>query len=366
MPMHAPVRTPCGPAALVLLLALTVTGCRAIGPEQIRSGRDDYNAAIQQTSSEQLLLNIVRLRYRDIPLFLEVTSVTTRFSTGASTDASTAFASGARTTFGLKAGATYSETPTVTYAPLQGEQFVTQMLTPVDLRTIVLLYHSGWSVDRILRLCAKGMNGVQNAPGASGPTPALAPEFRDFRRASALLREMQQGGGVELGLAADPVHPALLHLRNEAADSKAAREFARLLGMPEGEDRYGIHAGLYAPGSAHITLSLRSLMAILFYVSQCVEVPVAHSDAGLVTTTRNADGTPFDWSEVTDELIAIHSGGAPPARGYVTVPYRGAWFWIDDADLASKSTFALLMQILALQSGEVEGAAPVLTLSVGG
>jgi hypothetical protein len=349
---------------LALLLALGAAGCRSMGPDRIRSGRDDYNAAIQQTSSEQLLLNIVRLRYRDIPLFLEVTSVTTKFSTGASTAATGAFASGTRSTFGLAAGATYTESPTVTYAPLQGEQFVTQMLTPVNLNTIVLLYHSGWSVDRILRLCAKSMNGLQNAPGASGPTPALAPEFRDFQRASALLREMQQGGGVELGLNTEAAQPALLHLRDEAPLSEAAREFSRLLGVTDGEARYGLSAGLYAPGAEHITVSLRSLMAILFYVSQGVSVPDAHAAAGLVTITRETDGSEFDWSEVTDGLIEVRSGMESPATAYVAVPYRGAWFWIDDADLASKSTFALLMQLLALQSGEVDSAAPVLTLSV--
>jgi hypothetical protein len=365
--MRAPVRMPLGAGLLVLLLALGATGCRAAGPEQIRTGRGDYNAAIQQTSNEQLLLNIVRLRYRDIPLFLEVTSIATSFSTEASSSASSAFASGTRTTFGLGAGVSFSEAPTVTYAPLQGEQFVTQMLTPVDLRTIVLLYHSGWSVDRILRLCAKSMNGLQNAPGASGPTPALSPDFRDFKRATALLRELQRANGIELGMAPEGAEdPALLHLRGEEADGATALEFARLLGLPADQDRYGLAPGLHAPGSARIALSLRSVMATMFYVSQSVQVPPEHAAAGLVTITRDEDGSEFDWSELTDGLIAIRSGSEAPANSYVAVPYRGAWFWIDDSDLASKSTFALLMQILALQSGEVESAAPVLTLSVGG
>jgi hypothetical protein len=352
---------------VTLMLALGMPGCLAAGPEQIRTGRGDYNAAIQQTSNEQLLLNIVRLRYRDIPLFLEVTSVTTRFTTTASSEASSALASGTRTTFGLKAGVSYSEAPTVTYAPLQGEQFVTQMLTPVDLRTVVLLYHSGWSVDRILRLCAKGMNGLLNAPGASGPTPSLAPEFRDFIRATALLRDLQLTNSIELGLApAGAEDPAVLHLRATATSNQTAEEFTRLLGLPQDTDRFGLAPGLHVPGASRIALSLRSLMGTLFYVSQGVEVPPGHAAAGLVTTTRNQDGSIFDWSELTADLIAIRSGPEPPERGYVSVPYRGAWFWIDDADLASKSTFALLMQILALQSGELESAAPVLTLSVGG
>lgn len=47
------------------------------------------------------------------------------------------------------------------------------------------------------------------------------------------------------------------------------------------------------------------------------------------------------------------------------VRHRGSWFFIDAADLDSKSTFSLLSQLLALQSGEVPSQAPVLTLPVG-
>ena len=44
--------------------------------------------------------------------------------------------------------------------------------------------------------------------------------------------------------------------------------------------------------------------------------------------------------------------------------YRGHTFWIDDADLDSKSTFTMLNLVLALQAGEVPGGGPILTLPV--
>ncbi|UCG16782.1 MAG: hypothetical protein JSV19_01855 [Phycisphaerales bacterium] len=50
----------------------------------------------------------------------------------------------------------------------------------------------------------------------------------------------------------------------------------------------------------------------------------------------------------------------------VAVRYRGYWFYIDDTDLHSKSTFALLRQLFSLPAGQFKGAAPVLTLPVGG
>ena len=64
---------------LSLILAVAIAGCNVVGPASVRTGRADYNIAIQQTNSEQLLLNLVRLRYRDVPYFLEVASVSTSF-----------------------------------------------------------------------------------------------------------------------------------------------------------------------------------------------------------------------------------------------------------------------------------------------
>ena len=45
--------------------------------------------------------------------------------------------------------------------------------------------------------------------------------------------------------------------------------------------------------------------------------------------------------------------------------YRDAWFYIDDSDLTSKSTFTLTGQLFELQAGDVGGVAPLLTLPIG-
>ena len=72
--------TPVRRVALLTLLASFAAACHVTGPRSIKTGRDNYNVAIQQTNNEQLLLNLVRLRYRDTPLFLEIASVTSNFS----------------------------------------------------------------------------------------------------------------------------------------------------------------------------------------------------------------------------------------------------------------------------------------------
>lgn len=73
----------------------------------------------------------------------------------------------------------------------------------------------------------------------------------------------------------------------------------------------------------------------------------------------------FDWSRVTGPLLRIRSQAAEPASAFVKERYRGWWFYIDDADLNSKTTFGLLHFLFSLQS-EPAGKSPLLTVSTGG
>lgn len=65
---------------------------------------------------------------------------------------------------------------------------------------------------------------------------------------------------------------------------------------------------------------------------------------------------------LTGELFRVGSSDQVPNDAFVRVEYRGTWFYIDDSDLNSKSTFNLLDQLFQLQSGNTRKAGPVLTL----
>ena len=65
-----------GLATLVLLSA--APGC-SFGPKAVYRTRLPYNEAVKTTSEEQLLLNIVRLRYSDNPSSIAVSSIAAQF-----------------------------------------------------------------------------------------------------------------------------------------------------------------------------------------------------------------------------------------------------------------------------------------------
>ena len=56
-----------------MLLAPFAISCRSIGPPTVSRDRIDYLTAIGNSWKQQTLLKIVKLRYGDIPVFLEIT-----------------------------------------------------------------------------------------------------------------------------------------------------------------------------------------------------------------------------------------------------------------------------------------------------
>ncbi len=65
-------------AAIISLLLLT--GCTTQGPMNVTEDRFDYTEAISESSTRQMLTNLVRLRYLRFPTFLSVTSVITNYT----------------------------------------------------------------------------------------------------------------------------------------------------------------------------------------------------------------------------------------------------------------------------------------------
>jgi hypothetical protein len=94
-------------------------------------------------------------------------------------------------------------------------------------------------------------------------------------------------------------------------------------------------------------------------LSSLISVPEAHVADRRVTPTAEPEVGP---SGSTRPLILIGSALERPADAFLTVPYRGYWFWIDDRDMPSKRLFSFLMFIFTLvETGGKEGA-PVLTI----
>jgi hypothetical protein len=351
---------------LIAFYSFLFMGCANLGPTTLKSERSNYNLAIQRTNDEQLLLNLVRLKYRDTPFFMEVSSVASQFTLSSTANASATLQDGVKGLFGLGGSLGLTEKPTVTYSPLQGDKFIQRVLSPLPLQTIALLFHSGWSIERIFRLCFQRMNHLKNAPGASGPTPSLAPQFLEFVSAVKYLRALQVQDAINLSyFEAEGVPQLILHINEEDKNREEAKQFALAVNVEPGKTRYVLTFAPTFNRTDQIRIVTRSLLGTMFYLSQAVEVSTQDTLRGKVTKTKTSAGDVFDWKKVTGDLLRIRSLPEKPEENAMIIFYRGTWFYIDDSDLSSKSTFSLLAQIFSLQAGKIKDNAPLLTLPIG-
>ena len=353
-------------AGSFFFLALWIVGCAGHGASVLPSDRSNYNIAIQRSNDEQLLLNLVRLVYRDTPLFLEVSSVAAQFTYGATAEANATLPERGLNVFGLGGSAVMTEKPTISYTPLQGEKFIGRFLSRVPLETVFLLYHSGWSIERLFRLCLQRLGGFKNAPSASGPTPQFAPTYKKFARVSELFRILQNRDALTISWGGKKETPGLaVQVGQEALGSPELLELNKLLGTPTNKTLFVLSTYQLSNNRDSIKVETRSLLGILYYLSQSVKVPKRDKELGKVTITRYPSGEPFDWTKVTEGLLLVRSQPKKPDQSAVAVNYRNSWFYVDDSDLHSKSTLSLLAQIFALQAGKIKSIAPLLTLPVG-
>lgn len=358
------------------LVASVICGCtNTIGPRSLSSGHPSYNDAVQESGGAQLLKNIVRLRYDETPLFLTIRQINASYenevglnaglSTGKPFQASTGnVADHHVSTWAFGARWQLNERPTITYAPLVGQQFADEYLTPISQETLLKLYFSGWPIAHILRLCVQEMKGLRNAPGASGPTPARAPDFERFRNVCDALQAMQDRGLLSMTLGRSQAEPvAILEMQADPSEQRLDAELRRMLDLPEGTSRVVLTRRI-ATTADEVTITPRTVMGVLFYLSQGVDVASEDIARKRVVVTCDGDGNTFDWQQVLGGVFSVAVGDAPPADAVVATRRGRQWHWIPADDIASKRTFHFVNQLITLSGGKFESPAPILTMPV--
>jgi len=353
-----------------LVLVVLMCGCHV--PSRVAmensGGRTDYNVSIQKTNSAEMLLNLVRLRYYDTPFFLQVSNVTTQMTFKGAALPALSFPGHQDDTFGLGGELSWTDQPTIQYTPLEGQQFATQLLQPINLSTLQLLINTGWDVDRLFRLAIQSFDTLTNAPIGSGPASEIIAKYREFFEATKLMRYFQAEGTLRVGIEAlkkdeegEP-EEEILQIAFPA-DGHEAKRLVELLGnAKQVENMYVISMFKGYTSKGVIGVLPRSLLACMYYLSMGVITPQVDVTMGKVT---KLDKSNYVWKDMIYDLIKIKNCTGTPSNAYAAVKYRGSWFYISDEDLNSKRTFMMLLQLYNLQSITHKKSPPLLTLPLG-
>jgi hypothetical protein len=347
-----------------LLLCFLLAGCQALGPAALGAGRGAYNDVISRTSSEQTLSLLVRLRYADPIGLLTVSSITAGLKFNAEARGEAGFGEHSNYAGNLvpfSAGVSYEDSPTISYAPVDGEAFLREWLAPVALETLALVLQAAARQEALTMLLVERMNGLRNSPGAN------VEERAAFQRAATLLAELRDVGVASWAeQSGSEGRYQLIFSNYYPAHAAEVQELLRLLelkGDPGRESviRIPVALGIRESNFDGLAVQTRSIAEVMLAAAASIEVPQEDATAGLVeANSPEALGA-------AQPILKIHSSRHAPKRANVAVKHRGWWFYVDDTDLASKRMFQRIQMLFLTRLSEATRGTqtkPLLTIPV--
>jgi hypothetical protein len=400
---------------LVLMIACaSSTGC--LGPQAVRQTRLRYNEVYRSTNDEQLLMNVVRLRYADSPVFIDLPNITGQFEVNGQGN----YTGGNGNQFPGRTHLGFGQlglrdTPTLSYHPREGREIAKALLTPLSADLFIAV-NAGATTEQLLFMALNDINDVPNAPRATTMVPRFADDNSTFRRGLRLVSELQHRDALELSIgtteeredSSDPIPVAqvqgrdllnaakdgyvyrasgkgqltlvkrekglVLKVRPQFVHSPEMAEYARIFRLTPGLDRYRIKSELADEANARLPrpiqdtlyLNMRSVLQIMVFLSKGVCVPTEHVVGGVVPMTPGPDGQLYDWTRVTAGQFCVAAQKHRPHDAEVAVQYRGYWFFIPRNDVNSRAILAILETLFDLQETGERPGGPLLTLPISG
>jgi len=334
----------------------------SIGPATIARDRFDYVSAISESWKDQMLLNIVKLRYADVPVFLDVSSVISQYGLEGIVNFSAGWnfvAPGDSQSFG--GTGRYAERPTITYTPLAGEKFTKSLLTPIPPPALLFLLQSGWPVRFLFHTCLKSVNDIYNRSSAALWSRRADPEFEQLLDA---LERIQRAGGLALRVQrGDKQEASIVVFRSkvDAAIGKEKATVSRLLNLNPRASEFTVSYGAAAKSDTEIAMLTRSILEIMIEMGAQTEIPQQHmEEERTIYPSVSSEGK----DKKSGIQFRIRSGKQKPHDAFAAINYRDHWFWVEQQDRSSKSTFTFLMILFSLvETGTVQGA-PIITVPI--
>jgi hypothetical protein len=341
--------------AAALLALVVLGGCASVSPQHVTTDRMDYGQVVADSWKRQTLLNVVRLRYADAPVFLDVSSIINSYTVGGEASALATVPSRVDpNVLELGAMGRWSNTPTVTYQPLLGDRFTKSLLQPIPPASVFQLLQGGWGTELVFRTVVSSINGLHNSSFGVPANPG-------FNELTDSLSRIQRAGNIGIRVEARKEGGGVLAVIRRAeggtAPGEDSQRVRRLLGLREDVNEFEISYGLVPRHSNEVAMLTRSMMEIMLQLGFGIDLPDAHAKGGRALPGQRQPG-----DAAAEPLVRIRSGTEAPADAYAAVPYRGYWYWIDDTDIASKTRFTFLMILFSLAETGQTAASPVVTV----
>jgi hypothetical protein len=339
-------------------LGAALTACVNLGPNALDKDQLAYGNSIGENWKNQMLANLVKMRYVDMPVFVDVGQIVGGYTLETQIDGRLGFSDGliGGDTQNLGATGRYTDRPTITYMPKTGEDYLRSLLEPVKPSAVLALVLAGYSPRLLFNWSVESINGVRNFAAARAQGIELAdPEFIEL---VGLITDLQNAGAIGFELEHDPQtrHDVLFMFTERDVDQRAEAKRQRVREILDLDPDRKTFRVLYSPFAMEediLAIQTRSILQTLMSLSNFVEVPPDHA-------RRATPG--YKLPPGADRPFHVRVSSERPEDAYAAYQYEGYWYWIDHADLQSKQVFTLMLFLTTLTNRSGMENAPVLTI----
>jgi hypothetical protein len=368
-----------------LVLSFCLTGCLhpRIGPQSIPRDRIDYSSTLSDSWKQETLLNIVKVRYLDPPVFIDVGNIVASYSLAQSAAAGVSIVPNGGSNGNVSGSVGVTTSPTITYTPLTGSDYVKGLATPLPAESLFAAMQNGLPADSVLFTSFVSINGLRNQRVS---VAGAAPADPGFLRVGQLMRDIQASGAVRLYI--KKVTPKAKEKGKDKKDDDDDDDK-----KPE-EQEIPVIAFRAKNIPAEILADINDLRELLHLNPKATEfvltdVPVQSSDTEIAVQTRSIIELMKNMAEEVEvppedvaqhralpgfqtgvavpgilSIMRIRSSKQKPTDAFIAVHYRNSWFRIDDDDLASKAVFAQLIELFTMINTNNKQPLPVLTIPI--
>lgn len=347
----------------------TMVGCDSFGSKRVAADRFDYNAALARSSQEQLLSNIVRLRFLDFPTFLSVPSIVASYTYTGKLQAGGTVTNPSNSG-SVGANIEYSETPTITYTPLSGDDFSKRLFRQIKPEVIFSLGQSGWPIELLFALMVEIVNNLENTHfnavmSFSEPVEA-SDQAKDnaarFREMATLLPQLTSQNLIEFERELN-TNEVIVYFSSTTGQQqqKLINEFKDIMNLDQSVNRFTVTSIQMDRKPDEIAMDTRSLFGMLLFLALGVDVPAERQYEGkAITGTQGLD------NEEQAGLVPfrVRTSENRPEKSFVAIKYRDYWYYLAEDDLESKFVLLLVLTLFQLEAPESKSAPPILALPV--
>lgn len=341
-------------SGMIVLGLASLTGCGRIGPKNLSTDHMEYNKAVNTSLNQQLVLNIVRAHYNEPSLFVSIDNVTSRDTYQAvgglsffSPFNSVSGASKANPTLTSSLTGTIKQEPSYIYAPETNDKYAVELLQPLRIKALYLVIESEAEIGDILRLMLRRIGPYINFPAQplEKPYKINLSSVNNFIELTRIFTKIYAENGYQINIITKkngnghyesekliiplPRHPHLSHKQWHLLNT---------LGIQPSDPAIILCDRGSNPAKDTIHIQVRSLMNVTDFLAFGVNKPLQRING----IPKNTLLLYREYQQLlTKHLINIRISNHYPSKAYIAISLHNRWYYIDNDDRSSKTTFRL-------------------------